>query len=167
MSSSKFLVVILVNVKTRYIFGISYGDCCKILLGCDALERSQDWFDESLGDLEHAQNDLRSGFYNWACFSAQQAAEKAVKAVFQKLGTPVWGHSVVDLLEELKKNCDVDQSLIEIAYELDKVYIPTRYPDALVSGSPRRRFTRTEAERMISYAQRIVSFCESLLSKTQ
>lgn len=33
--------------------------------------RSKDWLDEAEGDLEHARNDIKGGFYNWACFSAQ------------------------------------------------------------------------------------------------
>jgi HEPN domain-containing protein len=61
------------------------------------VERSKDWLDEAEGDLAHAQNDLKGGFYNWACFSAQQAAEKACKAVFQRMGAEAWAHSVADL----------------------------------------------------------------------
>lgn len=57
------------------------------------VERSRDLLDQSQGDLEHAGNDLNSDFYEWACFSAQQSAEKAVKAVFQKFGAEAWGHS--------------------------------------------------------------------------
>ncbi|MEM3486555.1 MAG: HEPN domain-containing protein, partial [Candidatus Methanomethyliaceae archaeon] len=64
------------------------------------MERSQDWMDQAEGDLVHAQNDAEHGFYDWSCFSAQQAAEKAVKAVFQRLGGEAWGHSVADLLRE-------------------------------------------------------------------
>jgi len=67
------------------------------------VERSEDWMEEAQGDLEHGKNDLESGYYNWACFSAQQSAEKALKAVFQKLGAESWGHSVGDLLGELEK----------------------------------------------------------------
>lgn len=67
------------------------------------MERSKDWMDEAEGDLEHAKSDSERGYYNWACFSAQQAAEKVVKAVFQKLGAEAWGHSVADLLIELAK----------------------------------------------------------------
>ncbi len=43
------------------------------------VERSRDWLDQAEGDLEHAKNDLNSGFYDWACFSVQQSAEKALK----------------------------------------------------------------------------------------
>lgn len=51
------------------------------------MERSADWMEQARGDLEHARFDVQGRFYEWACFSAQQAAGKAVKAVFQKLGS--------------------------------------------------------------------------------
>lgn len=131
------------------------------------MERSKDWLDQAKRDLEHAHNDLRSAFYEWACFSAQQAAEKAVKAVFQKLGAEAWGHSVADLLLELRKRHMVPEGLIDRALELDKAYIPTRYPNAHPSGSPKTRYTKTEAERLIGHAQRIVEFCEGLLAELE
>ncbi|MEM3547275.1 MAG: HEPN domain-containing protein [Candidatus Bathyarchaeia archaeon] len=129
------------------------------------VERSKDWMDQAEGDLEHAKNDLRSGFYDWACFSAQQSAEKAVKAVLQKLGAEAWGHSVFDLLSSLSGRVEVNGELLDYALELDKVYIPARYPNAHPSSSPRRRYTRREAERLIEYAEKIFKFCESVLSK--
>ena len=49
------------------------------------MERSADWMDQARGDLQHARSDVEGTFYDWACFSAQQAAEKAVKALFQKM----------------------------------------------------------------------------------
>ncbi|MEM2939016.1 MAG: HEPN domain-containing protein [Candidatus Bathyarchaeia archaeon] len=129
------------------------------------VERSRDWLDQAEGDLEHAKNDLRSGFYDWTCFSAQQSAEKAVKAVFQKLGAEAWGHSVFDLLSILRSNLKIGEDLLDYALELDKAYILARYPNAHPSSSPRRRYTRREAERLIGYAEKIFRFCESVLSK--
>lgn len=120
---------------------------------------------EAWGDLEHAESDLRGGFYNWACFSAQQAAEKAVKAVFQRLGAEAWGHSVADLLRELARQHDVPEELMEGALELDKAYIPTRYPNAHPSGSPRDRYTQREARRLIAHAEGIVKFCARILAE--
>lgn len=129
------------------------------------MERSQDWMNEAEGDLEHARSDRERGFYNWACFSAQQSAEKAVKAVFQKMGAEAWGHSVFDLLQALARHHPVSQELTDGALELDKAYIPTRYPNAHPSGSPRQRYTEREATRLIGYAEAIVEFCASLLSQ--
>jgi len=129
------------------------------------VERSRDWMDQAEGDLEHAKSDLKLGFYDWACFSSQQSAEKAVKAVFQKLGAEAWGNSVYDLLLELKSRMDVSDELLEYSLELDKAYIPTRYPNAHPTSSPRRRYTRKEAERLIEYAEEILVFCKNILSK--
>ena len=128
------------------------------------MERSADWIAQARGDLEHGRHDLAGAYFDWACFSAQQAAEKAVKAVFQKLGSEAWGHSVADLLQELERSQTVPESLKDAALELDKAYIPARYPNAHPTGSPRTRYTRTEAERMLAHADRIVKFCEDLLS---
>lgn len=131
------------------------------------MERSKDWMDEAEGDLEHAKSDMERGYYNWACFSAQQSAEKAVKAVFQKLNAEAWGYSVADLLEELSKGREVSEKLMNGALELDKAYIPTRYPNAHPSGSPRSRYTKEEAGRLIEHAEKIVKFCSDILSQIQ
>ncbi len=45
----------------------------------------------------------------WACFQAQQAAEKALKALIHGLGVGVWGHSIVELLNVLKDRYNVDE----------------------------------------------------------
>jgi HEPN domain-containing protein len=129
------------------------------------LDRSKDWIDEAEGDLEHAKSDARQGFYNWACFSAQQSAEKAIKAVFQKMHAEAWGHSAADLLQELSKRHEVPGEITEAALELDKAYIATRYPNAHPSGSPRKRYTKEESKRLIGHAERILKFCSSVLSK--
>jgi HEPN domain-containing protein len=128
------------------------------------MERSKDWLDQARGDLEHARSDAERGFYEWSCFSSQQAAEKAVKAVFQRMGAEAWGHSVADLLAALAQHRSVPEDLQTPALELDKAYIPTRYPNAHPSGSPRTRYTRDEARRLVAHAERILGFCEGLLA---
>lgn len=59
-----------------------------------------------------------------------------MKAVFQRLGAVAWGHSVAGLLEELAQKLPVPEALLDAASELDKAYIPSRYPDALPEGAP-------------------------------
>ena len=58
--------------------------------------RHQDWFNQGQRDVELARWCIEGGHYEWACFVAQQAAEKVIKAVFQKLGGVAWGHSVTE-----------------------------------------------------------------------
>ena len=128
------------------------------------MERSADWMDQAIRDLAHAHQALATGYYEWACFSAQQAAEKAVKAVFQKLGAEVWGHVIGEMLDELTKIAPVAPEMLDDARELDKAYIPARYPDAMPDGSPGRWFTQREGARMVGYAAHIVEFCQGLLA---
>jgi predicted nucleotidyltransferase len=49
-------------------------------------------------DLEKAQVDLQHAYWEWACFTAQQAAEKGVKAWLMRRGYSVRGHSITSLL---------------------------------------------------------------------
>ncbi len=72
---------------------------------------------------------------------------------------------MADLLNELAKRHDIPEGMSDAALELDKAYIPTRYPNAHPSGSPRSRYTKEEASRLIGYAEEIVKFCSDLLSK--
>ncbi|WP_041947089.1 HEPN domain-containing protein [Truepera radiovictrix] len=127
------------------------------------MERSLDWWSQARRDLSHARADVDAAYYEWACFSAQQAAEKGLKAVFQALGAVVWGHSVADLLRELGKHQRVPPELDDAALELDKAYIPTRYPDAHPSGYPGGRYVKTEALRLVAHAEAILEFCSGFL----
>ena len=65
------------------------------------MDRSQDWFAQAQRDLAQAKESRDSGRHEWACFAAQQAAEKAVKALHLSLGQEAWGHVVAKLLREL------------------------------------------------------------------
>ncbi|GAA6756585.1 HEPN domain-containing protein [Thermus thalpophilus] len=129
------------------------------------VERSRDFLLQAKRDLEQARLSLEGGFYEWAAFAAQQGAEKAVKAVFQRLGAVAWGHSVTALLEELQTHHPVPESLLDGASELDKAYIPSCYPDALPQGAPFERYRRPEAQRLLAHAEAIYAFCEGLLSQ--
>jgi HEPN domain-containing protein len=100
---------------------------------------------QAVKDLENAKHELAGRYYEWSCFIAQQAAEKAVKAVFQKLGAEAFGHSVTGLLENLPGEMRPSEDLMDAAKELDKAYIPTRYPNAHPQGAPYEYYTKKEA----------------------
>jgi HEPN domain-containing protein len=125
--------------------------------------RAFDWFHQAQRDLDMARTALDSGFHEWACFSAQQAAEKAVKAVFQHMNGDVWGHAVKELLEKLAEHAAVPSELIVAAQQLDRNYIPTRYPNGLPAGTPQDYYNEEDARRAIDHAQLIVAFCKGLL----
>lgn len=126
--------------------------------------RAPDWFAQSSHDLNHAQNALNDGDYDWACFAAHQAAEKAVKALFLDLGGEAWGHAIMRLLTDLGARIDVPEELIKAAQRLDKHYIPTRYPNGFDTGAPRDYYTEEEAQRAIEDARDIYNFVKQSFS---
>lgn len=131
------------------------------------VERSRDWLRQAVRDLENADNATEGGFHEWACFSAQQAAEKAVKALFQARGAEVLGHSVYSMIRKMPSDLTIPESFHHLARELDKAYIPTRYPNAHPDGAPFEFYTHEDAKRLIGYAREIIEFCKSNLPRAQ
>lgn len=121
--------------------------------------RYLDWFRQAEADLKHAIHALESGDYEWSCFAAQQAAEKALKAVYQRHSMEGWGHTVTVLMGNLPASIQAPETLLNWARILDKHYIPSRYPNGFDSGAPTDFYTRKEAEEAIGYAREIVEFC--------
>jgi len=67
-------------------------------------------------DLRHAENSYRIGDYNWACFAAQQAAEKAVKAlILHVLGEYPRGHDLVKLYRKIRDYIEIKLSESSLA----------------------------------------------------
>ena len=121
--------------------------------------RYGDWLRQAEADLRHANHSLESRDYEWACFAAHQASEKAVKAVFLKRGQEAWGHTLSALLGRLGGSGDLSSELVASAKVLDKHYIPSRYPNGFDSGIPADFYTEDEAKDAIVRAERILDFC--------
>ncbi len=127
------------------------------------MNRSTDWMAQAIRDLEKARLDVQYEYWEWACFTSQQAAEKAVKGLLLKYGKVVWGHAITPMLRELKE-APVPPQLILAAQLLDAYYIPARYPNGFASGKPADYFNREKAEQAIQAADEIIQFCQNLLA---
>lgn len=132
--------------------------------------RPQDWFRQAERDLDHARRSLEAGDHEWACFACYQAAEKAVKAVYQHVGAEAWGHAVSDLLGGLRLVLPegaagaITAARLDEARDLDRHYIPARYPNAHPQGAPFEFYTRREAERAIVSAEALLRLSADLLA---
>ncbi|MFA5787858.1 MAG: HEPN domain-containing protein [Actinomycetota bacterium] len=115
-------------------------------------------------DLEAAAWAAKGGFHEWACFTAQQSAEKAAKAVFQKLGGESWGHSVAALLVGLREKVEVSDETVGLGRLLDRFYIPARYPNGWDDGSPKDFYTDKDSHNALSAAEEILRFCDGVLA---
>lgn len=125
--------------------------------------RSHDWLAQAGRDLELADTARREGRHEWACFAAQQAAEKAVKALHLHHGQEAWGHVVAKLLAELPSPPPPD--LVERGRVLDNFYVPTRYPNGHAAGAPFEHYGPLQSEQAISHAGEILAFVRAQMAR--
>ncbi len=126
--------------------------------------RAQDWLSQALRDCEQAEDSRRAGRHEWACFAAQQAAEKAVKALHLHLKQEAWGHVVAKLLQELAGTMPIPDELIEKERVLDNFYIPSRHPNSHPEGPPFEHYGPLQSEEAIRYAREIIEFVRAQMA---
>ncbi|MBN1841112.1 MAG: HEPN domain-containing protein [Deltaproteobacteria bacterium] len=126
------------------------------------------WLRTAEDDLDSATILRRNEKFPHACFHAQQAGEKALKAVWYFADADPWGHSIKKLIEDLRY---VDlmlyehvESLLRSGMLLDRFYIPTRYPNGLPDLTPDAAYIDEDAETCIEHATRIVNKARSVLA---
>lgn len=127
------------------------------------MDRSADWFNQAKRDLSKVEHDISEKYYEWACFTAQQSSEKAVKAVYQSKNRIARGHSILKLLEGLTDFLSVPEELFHKARVLDRYYIESRYPNGFPQGIPADYFDIKIAREAWDAARKIVGFCENTI----
>ena len=128
--------------------------------------RAVDWMSQAERDHKHATDCQDRGAHEWACFAAQQAAEKAVKALHLSLGQEAWGHVVAKLLKELPDSIVVPAEMLEKAMVLDNFYIPSRYPDSHPEGAPFEHYGALQSKEAIAYAGQIIAFVRAQMARS-
>ena len=126
------------------------------------MNRAEDWIAQAERDLEQARASENDARFEWACFAAQQAAEKAVKALHLFLGQEAWGHVVARLLKELP--VEVPEQLVEKGKVLDSFYIPTRYANSHPEGPPFEHYGSLQSGEAIHYACEIIKFVSTQMA---
>ncbi len=126
--------------------------------------RAPDWFRQAERDLQHAVDSERAGQHEWACFAAQQAAEKAVKALHLHVGQEAWGHVVAKLLTELPGHVAPPPQLVDKARVLDNFYLPTRYANGHPDGAPFEHYGPLQSKEAIAHAREIIEFARAQMA---
>jgi HEPN domain-containing protein len=123
------------------------------------------WIAQAESDLAFAVVGVREGFFAQACFTCQQAGEKALKAVHYAGGARiVFGHSLVELLTQLLSKHPALSELRDAAGQLDQYYIPTRYPNGLPGGVPADAFTARQAAEAVAYARSVIERARAVIA---
>jgi HEPN domain-containing protein len=102
----------------------------------------------------------RESVHASAVFHAEQAAQCALKAILHGLGKAGRGHGLIDLSERVSAatGLDPDPQIVEGLQLLAQAYMPSRYPDALPSGTPAEHYSATHAQVAITAADTVLSY---------
>ena len=126
-----------------------------------ARHRAGLWMRQAQDDLRAAQVLQAAGQAAQACFLAQQVGEKALKALLAADDRDLRSHSLGALLRELGE--EPTQRWQRQARVLDKLYAPTRYPDALGDDLPADVFGLEDAERALETASAFLAWAKQEL----
>jgi len=126
------------------------------------------WLKTAKSDLESAGILHLSRKYSTCCFLCQQAVEKAFKAIHFLHDRDGWGHSIFLLLEDME-SFDLDsfnklKKFSQVALELDRLYIPTRYPNGLPDLIPDEAYSCEDAEDSLEKAHDIIEAIAEIIS---
>lgn len=121
----------------------------------------QKWLRFAKDDLLWTDANIREKIWYGACFTAQQAAEKVLKAYLIKQGKIIRKiHDLGALLEICIQEDKTFEVLREACATLTDYYAPTRYPDVAEFVD----FTEEKAKEAYSLVKKIVSFVEEKLN---
>lgn len=109
------------------------------------------WLEQATLDLQAARDSAQRAHHEWACFQAQQAGEKALKAVLFFLGyRGVSSHALLELIDTAASERTELNALREEARLLDRHYMPTRYPNGLPGSEiPGRFYTEVDSKACV------------------
>ncbi len=119
----------------------------------------KNWWEQAKSDLKAARNSAKSKDYNWACFQAQQAAEKGLKALYIQNYQEI--RKIHDLVFFANK-FDVPEEIFICCARLSRVYAETRYPDA-GSKIPAKKFHKDDANDFIEMAEKVLQWLKKKL----
>jgi len=110
--------------------------------------------------LNAAEQNLRSRLYYVCAFFSQQAAEKALKALYieVKLEPQPRTHDLTELGRSLEVPADIMDSLIELNPE----FVVTRYPDA-ANGIPAQMYNERIASSHLDHARKVIEWARAKL----
>lgn len=125
-------------------------------------EEASNWWQQALKDLESAKKNLSIEAYYVTAFLSQQAAEKALKAlyIYKIMDSPGKTHSLL----RLGKEVGIPSEYYHGLRKLNPDFILTRYPD-VADGVPYELYDGQIAQEKVSIAEKVIKWVEKELKK--
>ncbi len=128
-------------------------------------DRSKDWIAQAERDFEVAKELAAAGRHEWACFAAQQAAEKALKGALYSHLRESRTHVLAELVRDLDPKAS--EMLLDRARVLDSYYIPTRYANGHEKGAPFVHYGSRQSQQAIEDANILIEFARSHMAESR
>ena len=110
---------------------------------------------EAEREIEYIEWDIKGSKWDPACFWSQQAAEKALKALWAYYGRkPIKIHRLETLIKGVADKSPVIEKYLKTAMFLDQFYLETRYPDFI---DERIKISESLGERALLSARKIIA----------
>ena len=120
----------------------------------------REWLNRTRSNLLRAKAKLPDVYLEDLCFDAQQAAEKAIKAVMLSRGrTFPYTHDIADLLTLLEKHGEIIPEPIREAGRLTRYAVGTRYPGVT------EPITEEEYQEAVHIAETVLEWAEEQISE--
>lgn len=123
----------------------------------------EEWFERAKSNLIRSKQPKPEGvFWEDLCFDAQQATEKALKALLLFRSIPFrFVHDIAELLTLLEQSGVTLPENIRAAAGLSDYAVETRYPGSL------ERVTEEEYRQALAVAESVVAWVETLMQKNK
>lgn len=119
----------------------------------------REWLNRARSNLIQAKEKDPRIYFEDRCFSAQQAAEKAIKGVLLHRGLRFpYIHDLSELLKLLKDAGEDIPAEVLDAREITSYAVQTRYP------GPAEPVTQKEYREALKIAERVVKWAETIIS---
>ena len=120
---------------------------------------SLNWWNQAKADLEAAKKNIQINEYSVSVFLSQQAAEKALKALFIEVKKDeAYTHDLVELGADLA----IPSKLVANLQDLGPEYVISRYPGASY-GAPYKLYSKEKAELRHKQAREVIGWVKEKL----
>ncbi|WP_343869506.1 HEPN domain-containing protein [Caenispirillum bisanense] len=123
------------------------------------------WLRQARHDLDHAAVACGHAAWDWAAYAAQQAAEKALKALVLAAGErPEFTHDLLVLARQARALglLDAGADLGDLG-ELTAFNTLSRYPTGDALSAPYEMLSKAQADRAVATAQAVLAAVTAVL----
>jgi HEPN domain-containing protein len=126
-------------------------------------KKPDEWFRQADYDIKTAEYLFKGGRYIYAVFMCHLSMEKALKGLFQKYlnEIPPKVHNLIFLIEKI--GLKVPDDLYDMVFNLNRISIPTRYPDDL--KRMRKEYNKKRTADILNKSKELLKWLKAQLKK--